>query len=342
MYTSFYGLKEKPFNVTPDPQFLYLGEKHREALAHLIYGVKQKKGFMVITGEVGTGKTTLIRCLLAYLNSTNGTKAAFLFNPKLGTADFIRSILRDLGLRAEGGTKGDSLHSLYDYLLDEYEKGERVILIVDEAQGLSQSLLEEIRLLSNLETSKSKLLQILLVGQPELNETLSRQEFRQIRQRINMHYHLTALSEKETQEYIEKRLQIAGTQGPLFTQRGIKEIYRNSRGIPRLINILCDNSLLNGYASEQDVIGKKLVREAARDLKLGGKFPKFWLWVLPGIVIIGSILSYVLLHESGYWRAFLVELLDRLHPFREIVTNEIENFFKFFQTGFSIILSNFL
>jgi general secretion pathway protein A len=328
MYTSFYGLKENPFNVTPDPHFLYLGEKHREALAHLIYGLRQKKGFMVITGEVGTGKTTLIRCLLNHLNSTNGTKAAFLFNPKLGTADFIRSILRDLGLPAEGGTKGDSLHMLYEYLLDEYEKGERVILIVDEAQGLSQSLLEEIRLLSNLETSKSKLLQILLVGQPELNQTLSRHEFRQLRQRINMHYHLTALSEKGTQEYIEKRLQIAGAKGPLFPKKAIKEIYRISRGIPRLINILCDNSLLNGYASEQMVIHKKLVKEAAKDLKLRGKFRKFWLWVLPGVFIIGCILSYVLLQESGYWRNLFAEFPHRLHPLKEILANGIKGFFK--------------
>jgi general secretion pathway protein A len=276
---------------------------------------------MVITGEVGTGKTTLIRCLLDHLSSINGTKAAFLFNPKLGTADFIRSILRDFGLPAEGGTKGDFLQRLYEYLLDEYEKGERVVLIIDEAQGLSQSLLEEIRLLSNLETSKSKLLQIILVGQPEFNQTLSRHEFRQIGQRINMHYHLMPLSQKETQEYIDKRLHIAGSQGPLFTKRGIKEIYRNSRGIPRLINILCDNSLLNGYASEQDVIGKKLVREAARDLNLDRKFRKFWLWVLLGIVTIAGLVSYFLLQESGYWRTFFTEFLHHFQLLRQIMLN---------------------
>jgi len=329
MYTAFYGLKEDPFNVTPDPHFLYLGEKHREALAHLIYGLRQRKGFMVITGEVGTGKTTLIRCLLNHLNNTNGTKAAFLFNPRLGTADFIRSILRDFGLSVDGGTKGDFLQMLYEYLLVEYEKDEKVVLIIDEAQGLSQSVLEEIRLLSNLETSKSKLLQIILVGQPELNETLCRHEFRQIRQRINMHYHLTALSRKETQEYIDKRLHIAGARGPLFTKRGIREIYRNSRGIPRLINILCDNSLLNGYALEQMVIDKKIVKEAAGDLKLRGKFSNLWLWLLPGIIVIACILSYVLLQESAYWRTLLIEFFHRLHPLKEIVTNGINGFFKF-------------
>jgi general secretion pathway protein A len=328
MYTTFYGLKEPPFNLTPDPEFLYLGEKHREALAHLIYGLNQKKGFMVITGEVGTGKTTLIHCFLNHLNNTNGTKAAFLFNPKLGTADFIRSILRDFGLPADGGTKGDFLHTLNEYLLEQYKKGEKVVLIIDEAQGLSQSLLEEIRLLSNLETSKSKLLQILLVGQPELNQTLARQEFRQIRQRINMHYHLTALSEKETQEYIEKRLKVAGARGPLFTKGGMKEIYRNSQGIPRLINILCDNSLLSGYASDRAVIDKRSVKEAAKDLKLGGRFPKFWLWLLPAIVIVICLASYFLLQESGYWRTIFTELLPRLQSLKDIVTDAINGFLK--------------
>jgi general secretion pathway protein A len=196
MYEQFYKLKQNPFNVTPDPHFLYLGEKHREALAHLVYGIREKKGFIVITGEVGTGKTTLIHCLLERFDGSNGTKAAFLFNPKLNATEFIQFILKDLGLTVQGTTKGDSLRTLYEYLLNAYEKGEKVILIVDEAQGLDPHVLEEIRLLSNLETSKSKLLQILLVGQPELDRTLSQRKFRQIRQRINLRCHLTPLSEK--------------------------------------------------------------------------------------------------------------------------------------------------
>ena len=219
MYQSFYGLKQNPFNVTPDPEFLYLGQKHREALAHLVYGVREKKGFIVITGEVGTGKTTLIRCLLERLHNGNGTKAAFLFNPKLEATEFIQYILKDLGLTIQGATKGDSLHTLNEYLLAAYEKGERVILIVDEAQALDPNVLEEIRLLSNLETSKAKLLQIILAGQPELDQTLSRSEFRQIRQRINMRYHLKALSEEETKEYIQKRLQ--GVSGARAARDGI-------------------------------------------------------------------------------------------------------------------------
>jgi len=299
MYESFYGLKQNPFNVTPDPEFLYLGQKHREALAHLVYGVKEKKGFIVITGEVGTGKTTLIRCLLDRCHNGNGTKAAFVFNPKLGATEFIQYILKDLGLTIQGGTKGDFLHTLNEYLLAAYEKGEKVILIVDEAQGLDPNVLEEIRLLSNLESSKSKLLQIILAGQPELDRTLSQSAFRQIRQRINMRYHLNPLSEQETNEYIQKRLQIAGAKGRFFTPKAIKEVYQRSGGIPRVINILCDNSLLNGYSSDQRVIDTKLVKEAARDLKLGKKLRISRLRVLLGISIGAGIISIVFLQESG-------------------------------------------
>ena len=338
MYESFYGLKQNPFNVTPDPQFLYLGEKHREALAQLVYGIREKKGFIVITGEVGTGKTTLIHCLLERFDGSNGTKAAFLFNPKLTATEFIQFILKDLGLTVNGSTKGDSLHTLYEYLLNAYEKGERVILIVDEAQGLDPQVLEEIRLLSNLETSKSKLLQIVLAGQPELDRTLSRQEFRQIRQRINMRYHLEPLSGKETKEYIEKRLQIAGGQDHLFTNRAIKEVYRISAGIPRLINILCDNSLLNGYSSDQRVIDTNLVKEAAKDLKLGGKLRIDWIRVLLGVLIGGCILSCVLLQQSGQLGTVFQELLHRVESLKEVVANGIKTFFKFLQSRFSIVL----
>jgi general secretion pathway protein A len=330
MYTAFYGLKENPFDMTPDPHFIYLGENHREALAHLIYGVSQKKGFIAITGEVGTGKTTLIHYLLGRLNGSDHTKTAYLFNPKMTVTDFFEYILKDLGVNVQGGTKGNYLHALHQTLLNAYQSGGKVVLIVDEAQGLSPALLEEIRLLSNFETSKSKLLQIVLVGQPELDKTLKKSGFRQIRQRINMRYHLNPLSQQETKKYIEKRLQIAGAQGPLFTKRAIREIYRISRGIPRLINVLCDNSLLNGYASDRGVIDNKLVKEAAKSLKLSGKFRNLWLWALPVFFIVGLILSYALLQESGYWRTFLVEYFHRLQSLREIVWKDLRFFFNFF------------
>jgi general secretion pathway protein A len=327
MYKSFYGLKENPFNLTPDPQFIYLGENHREALAQLIYGVREKKGFVVLTGEVGTGKTTIIRCFLETLvNGSNNTKAAFLFNPKLSVNDFIQYILRDLGLTIQGTSKGEYLNILNEYLIDAYQKSEKVVLIVDEAQGLSPALLEEIRLLSNLETSKSKLIQIVLVGQPELNSTLSQPNFRQIRQRINLRHHLSPLTEKETGEYILRRLRIAGRRESLFMKGAVKEIYRKTAGIPRLINVLCDNALLVGYASEKKLIDKKSVREAAKDLKLEKKPPKTWKWLIPGIAIVGGILPFVIgQREKGF---FFAEVLQRLQFAKEMIENGVQNIFK--------------
>jgi general secretion pathway protein A len=290
MYEQFYGLRENPFDVTPNPEYIYLGEHHREALAQLLYGVREKKGFIVITGEVGTGKTTLIRYLLDKLDGNGLTKTAFLFNPKLAVNDFIQYILKDLGVRVQGQTKGEYLHNLHRYLLNAYQRDERVILIVDEAQGLKPELLEEIRLLSNLETSRSKLLQIVLLGQPELDKTLSQPEFRQLRQRINLRYHLEPLSEKETKEYIGKRLRIAGAREPIFTEKAIKEIYLKSGGIPRLINILCDNALLNGYALDQKLIDKGSVREVAKDLNLKKRSRRMLFLFLVCISITAGIL----------------------------------------------------
>ncbi len=299
MYESFYGLKENPFNVTPNPEYIYLGENHREALAQLLYGVKERKGFIVITGEVGTGKTTLIHYLLDKMNG-NHTKTALLFNPKLTVDDFIQYILKDLGVRVQGKTKGEYLHNLHRYLLHAYQRDERVILIVDEAQGLKPELLEEIRLLSNLETSRSKLLQIVLLGQPELDKTLSQPGFRQLRQRINLRYHLSPLSEKETKEYIGKRLRIAGAKEPIFTEKAIKRIYLKSGGIPRLINILCDNALLNGYALDLRKVDEKSVKEVAKDLYLKKKSLQIWILILISIAIAVGILLFAYFWKNGH------------------------------------------
>ena len=297
MYEQFYGLRENPFNVTPNPEYIYLGENHREALAQLLYGVRERKGFMVITGEVGTGKTTLIHYLLDKMNG-NHTKTAFLFNSKLTVDDFMQYILKDLGVRVQGRTKGEYLHNLHRYLLHAYQRDERVILIVDEAQGLRPELLEEIRLLSNLETSKSKLLQIVLLGQPELDKTLSQPEFRQLRQRINLRYHLPPLSEKETKEYIGKRLRIAGAREAIFTEKAIKEIHLKSGGIPRLINILCDNALLNGYALEQRMVDERSVKEVAKDLCLKKRPRTIWILVLITLSVAVGILLFIYLQKS--------------------------------------------
>jgi len=325
MYESFYGLKENPFNVTPNPEYLFLSENHKEALAQLLYGVREKKGFIVITGEVGTGKTTLIYYLLDKLNGNNHTKTAFLFNPKLTVNDFIQYILKDLGVRVQGQTKGEYLHNLHRYLLNAYRKGERVVLIVDEAHGLDPELLEEIRLLSNLETSKSKLLQIVLVGQPELDKTLSQPEFRQLRQRINLRYCLLPLSEKETKDYIEKRLRIAGAKDPVFTERAKEEIYSMSRGIPRLINILCDNALLNGYALDKTIVDAKSVREVAKDLKLKRKLRKIWGRILVSLLITGMALTLIYLHQRGYLAPLYNEAIQVFHDFKRVVIDEFHS-----------------
>ncbi len=319
MYEDFYGLKETPFNVTPNPEYIYLGENHKEALAQLLYGVREKKGFIVITGEVGTGKTTLIHYLLDRMDGNNHTKTAFLFNPKLTVDDFIQYILRDLGVRVQGQTKGEYLHHLHRYLLSAYRKDERVVLIVDEAHGLDPELLEEIRLLSNLETARSKLLQIVLVGQAELNETLSRPEFRQLRQRINLRFHLPPLSAKETREYIEKRLRVAGAKDPIFTERAIKEIYSKSGGTPRLINILCDNALLNGYALDQKLIDAKSIKDVAKDLGLRKDYQKILIWSLIGLSIIAGIVVLFYLVKSGYLAPLYQEILKVFHYVKGIL-----------------------
>jgi len=304
MYESFYGLKENPFRMTPDPKFLYLGTDHKEALAQLWYGVRENKGFIVMTGEVGTGKTTLLHSLLARLNGNGTIKTALLFNPKLDVNDFLQYILRDFGVKVHKGSKGDHLQALHKYLLETYENNGKVVLIVDEAQTLDPELLEELRLLSNLETSKSKLLQIILVGQPELNTTLSRPEFRQLKQRINLRYHIPPLSFEETKGYIERRLIIAGAKEPLFTKRALKEIYQKSGGIPRLINILCDNALLSGYAADLKTVDEALVKEVAKDLRLEKRSFHDWIWIIVGIAMAVGILTLFYVGKAGLLWSF--------------------------------------
>lgn len=328
MYETYYGLKENPFSVTPDPKYIYLGENHQEALAHLLYGARERKGFVVITGEVGSGKTTLIHYLLNRMNGNGRTKTAYLFNPKLNANDFIQYILKDLGVETNGRTKSANLYSLYQYLLKAYQSNEKVILIVDEAQGLDPEVLEEIRLLSNFETSKSKLLQIILVGQPELKKTLSQFNLRQLRQRINMRYHLKPLSRKETKEYIEKRLKTAGAKGRLFTEKAIKVIYRRSKGTPRIINILCDNALLNGYALDQKSVDDRSVKEAAKDLNLRA-FPGTRTWIVISLCIVGVVLIFLLLQRNGLLLPLYHGILQSLKDVGNAAIHGIQNVLNF-------------
>ena len=267
MYRQFYGLLRSPFEMTPDPAFLYLGEAHREGLATLVYGVRARKGFVLLTGEVGTGKTTLLHALLSQLESN--ITAAFLFNPRLEPLDFFRILFDEYGIEERCSTKAEYLLALNRFLISRLEKGLPTLLIVDEAQNLSPEMLEEIRLLSNLETPTSKLIQIMLVGQPELNEMLSRPDLRQLRQRIVLRHHLRPFDEKETVAYIDERLRLGGYTGHgLFDRSAQREIFEVTGGIPRLLNIVCDSALLLGYSQELPVISRAQVREVAQDLAL--------------------------------------------------------------------------
>ena len=267
MYTEYYGLVRLPFEMSPDPSFLYLGEAHREGLATLVYAVNSGKGFVMLTGEVGTGKTTLLHALLGQLDST--TNSAFIFNPRLDPMGFFRMLFHELGVGPACETKAEYLLVLNQYLIDKLAANERVILIVDEAQNLSAEMLEEIRLLSNLETPTSKLIQIMLVGQPELQELVDQPELRQLRQRIALRHHLRPFDEAEVAEYVEERLAKAGYTGrAIFKKKALRELYRLTEGTPRLINNICDGTLLLGYVRQETSLGSDAVREVAADLGL--------------------------------------------------------------------------
>ncbi len=315
MYTKFFGLQEKPFEITPDPKFLYLSPKHKEALAHLLYAVNENKGFTVVTGEVGTGKTVLLRTLLDRMDGD--TRTAFLFNPKLDSNDFFRSICEDLELNVSGGTKGEYLSHLQNFLVDSFAQKKKVVLIIDEAQTLGGQLLEEVRLLTNLETPERKLLQVILLGQPELDAILEAPEFRPLKQRISVRYHLEPLNWEETKAYVKKRLKAAGARNLyLFTPNALKTIYRYSKGIPRLINVVCDNALLNGYASERRVIARSVVQEVIDDLE-GGTVKKrerrFTVAVIAAAVLLVGLVLWLWAHPGAApeWLRKTLEFLGK-------------------------------
>jgi len=265
MYTAFYGLREKPFALTPNPRFLYLADAHREALAHLLYGLEQGEGFIVISGEVGTGKTTLCRSLLERLGGE--TEVAILFNPSRNPAELLQSINEEFGLPVEGRSRRQLLGALNRFLLDKHGEGHRVVLIIDEAQNLSPGTLEQVRLLSNLETASSKLIQIILLGQPELDEKLDSDALRQLRQRVTVRWRLEPLPLPDSIGYVRHRLQVAaGAERDIFSSAALREIHRHTGGVPRLLNVLCDRALLAGYAAGEHRVGPKLVRTAAREV----------------------------------------------------------------------------
>ena len=267
MYRKFFNLQTSPFGTSPDPRFLYMMPHTREALAGLEYGISERKGFTVLTGEVGTGKTTLLRCALASLGQRR-VHTSFVFNPLLDPLDFLEFVLTDFGLTPNSRTKSGMLLQLNRWLIERFRMKETCVVVVDEAQNLSWELLEEIRLLTNLESSSEKLLQIVLSGQPELDEKLRHPSVRQLRQRIFLWCRTQSLTAEQTGEYIAERLRIAGTTDAIFSPEAIQLIYTYSTGIPRTINLICEHSLILGYVEQINVIPESLIAQVAADLEL--------------------------------------------------------------------------
>ena len=294
MYLSFFGIAEKPFAITPDPRYLYLGTRHADALAHLVYGINDAGGFVQLTGEVGTGKTTTIRSLLA--RAPKNAEIALIINPRLSPLEFLQTICEELGIGVPDGAVNNTkelVDQLNSYLLRAHGAGRRVVLIVDEAQNLSVEVLEQVRLLTNLETESQKLLQIILIGQPELRDLLGRNDLRQLAQRITARYHLQPLVREETAAYVRHRLRVASTTSDIFTPAGLREVHRLSGGVPRVINIICDRALLGAYTEDQHEVSAKLVRRAAAEI-FGQRLMPGWLAPLTIAACFGLL-------AAGFW-----------------------------------------
>jgi general secretion pathway protein A len=307
MYKSFYGLKENPFNVNPDPRFLFLTKQIEEALTGLMYGIQTRKGFITLTGEVGTGKTTLVNRLLDWLHHRK-SRTAFLFNSRINSNQLFDFILAEFDIPCDSKSKSQQLMKLNSWLLDRYRMGETVVLIIDEAQNLTYPVMEEIRLLTNLETSTEKLLQIILSGQPELEEKLKLPQLRQLRQRIMLRCKTSALSKEQTQSYISERLKIGGASGDaIFSPAAVDAIHIYSLGIPRVINLLCEHSLVNGFVEQQRPIQPKIVEEVAREFQLDE--------VEPIAPVVGSRIDTDVYNSEAFIQN-LGEALSRfrLHP----------------------------
>jgi general secretion pathway protein A len=297
MYLDFYNLKKEPFKNSPDPDFFYLSPRHREALASIIYGVEQRKGFITITGEVGVGKTSILRYYLEQVFKEN-IKTIYIFNPALSFSALMKDILQKQGFSPKSDDSAELLNQFHQVLIDRFSKGLNVVLLIDEAQNMPVETIENLRMLSNLETSKEKLLQIVLVGQPELDDKLQLRELRQLRQRIAIKTTIAPLSKKESLLYIEHRLASASLEGPeMFTKRALKMIIAESRGVPRIMNILCDNALITGYAYQKKSINFGIAWEVINDFR-GKKMSPSEI----GLVIITAVLILV----TGVFFAVLI------------------------------------
>jgi len=289
MYTSFFGLNEKPFTITPDPRYLFMSERHSEGLAHLVYGVTESGGFIQLTGEVGTGKTTLVRTLLGKIPAE--VDIALILNPQLTAVEFLVTICEELGISLP--ERRDSAKALVDalnqHLLGAHSRGRRTILLIDEAQNLTEDVLEQLRLLTNLETAKQKLLQIILIAQPELREKLSKSSLRQLTQRITGRYHLEPLSRDEACQYIDHRLRVAGALTEIFEMPAKREVFSLSGGVPRVMNVICDRALLGAYSRETRLVNKRLVRKAAAEVSGQSIMPTILKWLVPAIGVAAAM-----------------------------------------------------
>jgi general secretion pathway protein A len=266
VYLEYYGLTEPPFDITPNPRFLFFSAKHREALNHLLYGIRERKGFVQLTGEVGAGKTTLCRSLLTQLGKNFET--ALILNPVLDADQLMKAIAMEFGINVKGMDRLEAVAALNEFLLHLADRGKDAVLIIDEAQDLTNELLEQVRLLSNLETYDRKLLQIVLMGQPELRDRLNAHELRQLRQRITVRYHLPALTWTEVGQYIQHRLEVSGANGaPYFTSPAVWRIFQYSGGVPRLVNAVCDKACLAGFVAQSERIDYKMIGRAIRELE---------------------------------------------------------------------------
>jgi len=304
MYTSFFGLNEKPFAITPDPRYLYLSERHAEALAHLLYGINEAGGFVQLTGEVGTGKTTVVRSLLA--QAPKNAEIALILNPRMTALEFLLTICEEVGIGVPDSateSRKDLVDILNQYLLRAHAAGRRVVVVVDEAQNLAPEVLEQVRLLTNLETNTQKLLQIILIGQPELRELLASYELRQLAQRVTGRYHLDPLSKDESAAYVRHLLRVAGATNELFTAPAIHEVYRLSGGVPRVINIICDRALLGAYSMDRHRVTSNLVRNAAAEV-FGRRFTPYWMpWAASAATAVVTLFAVIALLEFKPWRS---------------------------------------
>lgn len=300
MYLPFFGLNEKPFAITPDPRYLFLSERHSEALAHLLYGITEAGGFVQLTGEVGTGKTTTIRSLLA--QTPKNAEVALILNPRISAPEFLLTICEELGVGVPDSAIG-SVKELVDilnsYLLRAHSQGKRVVLVVDEAQNLAPDVLEQVRLLTNLETETQKLLQIILIGQPELRDILDRVDLRQLAQRVTGRYHLDPLSADECASYIRHRLRVAGATSDIFSPAALRETYRLSRGVPRLINVICDRALLGAYTQDRHRVTPAIVRRAATEVFDRPIAPGWLPWAFGAAGLAAALLT-----AFALWRVF--------------------------------------